>query len=122
MRVSKNILITAGIAVGAGALAVYGLVKDTELKDKAKESGKKMLGNAKELGGTLGEAIDKSKKSIVNFFDTNINKVEDEEDDYEDIVEDEDIKREFDEKEAVAEENKAVETAAEAEKTDKNEV
>lgn len=122
MRVSKNILITAGIAVGAGALAVYGLVKDTELKDKAKESGKKILGNAKELGGTLGEAIDKSKKSIVNFFDTNINKVEDEEDDYEDIVEDEDIKREFDEKEAVAEENKAVETAAEAEKTDKNEV
>lgn len=122
MRVSKNILITVGIAVGAGALAVYGLVKDTELKDKAKESGKKMLGNAKELGGTLGEAIDKSKKSIVNFFDTNINKVEDEEDDYEDIVEDEDIKREFDEKEAVAEENKAVETAAEAEKTDKNEV
>lgn len=122
MRVSKNILITAGIAVGAGALAVYGLVKDTELKDKAKESGKKMLGNAKELGGTLGEAIDKSKKSIVNFFDTNINKVENEEDDYEDIMEDEDIKREFDKKEAVAEENKAVETAAEAEKTDKNEV
>lgn len=122
MRISKNILITAGIAVGAGALAVYGLVKDTELKEKAKESGKKMLGNAKELGGTLGEAIDKSKKSIVNFFDTNINKVEDEEDDYEDIVEDEDIKREFDEKEAVAEESKAVETAAEAEKKDKNEV
>lgn len=122
MRVSKNILITAGIAVGAGALAVYGLVKDTELKDKAKESGRKMLGNAKELGGTLGEAIDKSKKSIVNFFDTNINKVEDKEDDYEDIMEDEDIKREFDKKEAVAEESKAVETAAEAEKTDKNEV
>lgn len=122
MRVSKNILITAGIAVGAGALAVYGLVKDTELKDKVKESGKKMLGNAKELGGTLGEAIDKSKKSIVNFFDTNINKVENEEDDYEDIMEDENIKREFDKKEAVAEESKAVETAAEAEKTDKNEV
>lgn len=122
MRISKNILITAGIAVGASALAVYGLVKDTELKDKAKESGRKMLGNAKELGGTLGEAIDKSKKSIVNFFDTNINKVEGEEDDYEDIMEDEDIKREFDKKEAVAEENKAVETAAEAEKTDKNEV
>ena len=122
MRVSKNILITAGIAVGAGALAVYGLVKDTELKDKAKESGKKMLGNAKELGGTLGEAIDKSKKSIVNFFDTTINKVEGEEDDYEDIMEDEDIKKEFDKKEAVAEENKAAETAAEAEKTDKNEV
>lgn len=60
----RNLAVATLVAVGAGALAVRGLLKNQELAEKAKEDGKKVFNDAKEFGATVKTAATSTVEEI----------------------------------------------------------
>lgn len=69
----KNLAVAGLVAVGAGALAVRGLVKDKELVGEAKENGKKVIDGVTEFGGTMKKA---ASSTIGELKDITVEKLE----------------------------------------------
>lgn len=69
----KNLAVAGLVAVGAGALAVRGLVKDKELVEEAKENGKKVIDGVTEFGGTMKKA---ASSTIGELKDITVEKLE----------------------------------------------
>jgi len=88
MKVLRKIPIVAvGTVAAVTALAVYGIKKNSELKDEIKENGGKILDGAKGVKNTVAKAVANSKDAVMNYVDSTVHKVniEDEMDEYEDI-------------------------------------
>lgn len=85
----RGVLVTAVVAVGAGALAMRSLVKNRDLAEKAKgefnatlkstkEFGKKVVEDASVLGGTIKEAVKESVDEIKTKVTQAYNEIKDE--------------------------------------------
>lgn len=85
----RNLLFTAAVAAGAGALAMRSLAKNQELAEKAKGEldttlkstkvfGKKVAEDASVLGGTLKEAVKESFDEIKDKVTEAYNEIKEE--------------------------------------------
>lgn len=76
---TKNIVLTAVLAAGAGALATVGFIKNKELMKDAKEKGKKVYEDVKDLGVTVKSAVKVAADDVKDKANEIYNKVTTEE-------------------------------------------